>query len=82
MIGLRKYEIYIYIDIDTDIYRYNGKLVIKENEILPFAAMWMDLENIMLDEYVRRKKTSTAYILNLKNNTNECIHKTEIDSQM
>ena len=40
----------IYIDIDTDIYRYNGKLVIKKNEILPFAAMWMDLENIMLNE--------------------------------
>ena len=62
---------------------YNGIVLShKKNEILPFAAKWMDLENIMLDEYVRRKKTSTAYILNLKNNTNECIHKTEIDSQM
>ena len=70
---------YIY-RYNTDIYQYNGKLVLKKNEILPFAAMWMDLENIMLNEYVRRKKTSTTYMLNLKNSTNECIHKTEIGS--
>ena len=70
---------YIY-RYNTDIYQYNGKLVLKKNEILPFAAMWMDLENIMLNEYVRRKKTSTTYMLNLKNSTNECIHKTEIVS--
>ena len=28
---------------------------IEENEILPFAAMWMDLENIMLSEISQRK---------------------------
>ena len=28
--------------------KYNGILAIKENEILQFAAKWMDLENIKL----------------------------------
>ena len=29
---------------------------IKKNEILPFAAMWMDLENIMLSETSQTEK--------------------------
>ena len=28
---------------------------IKKNEILPFTATWMDLENIMLSEISQRK---------------------------
>ena len=36
--------IYMYI------YTHNGILAIKKKEILPFAAMWVDLENIMLSE--------------------------------
>ena len=31
---------------------------IKKNEILPSAAVWMDLENIILSE-VRQRKTNT-----------------------
>ena len=31
---------------------------IKKNEILPFAVMWMDLENIMLNE-ISWTKTNT-----------------------
>ena len=38
---------YIYI------YIYNGLLTIKNNEIMPFAATWMDLEIIIL----RQRKT-------------------------
>ena len=30
--------------------------VIKKNGILPFAAMWMDLENIMLSEMSQTEK--------------------------
>ena len=47
---------------------------IKENEILPFAAMWMDLENIMLSE-IRQRQILHDFIhmLTLKN-SNDCIY--------
>ena len=35
---------------------YNGILAIKKNEILPFAATWIDLENIMLSEICQTEK--------------------------
>ena len=31
-------------------------LVIKENEILPFAAMWMELECVMLNKISQAEK--------------------------
>ena len=34
--------------------------VIKKNEILPFAATWMDLQGIMLSETSQRN-TNTVY---------------------
>ena len=34
---------------------YSGILVIKKNEIMPFAAMWMDLEIIILSEVSQTK---------------------------
>ena len=35
---------------------------IEKDEILPFAAMWMDLENIMLSE-ISQKEKDKCYIL-------------------
>ena len=35
---------------------------IKKNEILPSAAMWTDLENIMLSE-INQRKTNTVYLI-------------------
>ena len=54
--------------------------VIKKNEILSFAAMWMDIENIMLSEIRERQIICITYMWNLKNNTSDCICKTETDS--
>ena len=54
----------------------------KKNEILPFVAMWVDLENIILREVRQRQILyDITYMWNLKNNTNESIHKTETDSK-
>ena len=61
------------------IHTYNGILFIT-NEILPFAAMFTDLENIMFSELSQTEKEKyITYMWNLKNNTNEYIY--NIDSQ-
>ena len=43
--------------------------VLRNNEILPFATTWMDLEGIMLNE-IRQILYDITYIWNLKNKTN------------
>ena len=52
---------------------------------MPSEATWMDIEIIILSE-VRQRKTNIIcyhlYVASLKNDTNELIYKTEIDSQM
>ena len=54
----------------------------KNNDIMSFAATWMDLEIIILSE-VRERQISydITYMWNLKNDTHELIYKTETDSQ-
>ena len=48
------------------VYTHNGILLIKNNEIMPFTATWMDLEIIILSERGRRKTHDIAYMRNLK----------------
>jgi len=59
-------------------------LATKQNEILPFAATWMDLE-IILSKVSQREKNKYHMILwnvkKKKKDTNELIYKTETDSQ-
>ena len=49
---------------------YSGLLVTKKNEIMPFAATWMDLEIIILSEVSPTEKDKyhmiITYMWNLK----------------
>ena len=47
------------------------------NEIMPFAATWIDLDYAMWNKSNREKQTSydIPYIWNLENDTNELIYK-------
>ena len=53
---------------------------IKKNEVMSFAATWMDPETVILSE-VREGENDIPYIWNLKSDTTELIYKTETDSQ-
>ena len=44
------YNTYLYT------YTHNEMLIIKKNEIMPFAATWMDLEIVMLSEGSQTEK--------------------------
>ena len=57
---------------------------IKKNEIMPFAATWMDLEIISLNGVSQKERQipyDLTYMWNLKYDTNELIYETETDSQ-
>ena len=58
---------------------------IKKNEIMPFAATWMDLEMIILSDVKSERERQTpydiTYLWNLTYDTNELIYKRETDSQ-
>ena len=53
-----------------------------KNEIMPFIAIWMGLEIVILNE-VRQRQISydITYMGNLKDDPNELIYKPETDSQ-
>ena len=42
---------------------WNGILAIENNEIMPFAVTWMDLEIIILSKIIQRKTKITQYHL-------------------
>ena len=60
--------------VHTHIHSNGILLIIKNDEIMPFATTWLELEIIIVSEV---KKTDTIYITymwNLNYNTNELIY--------
>ena len=53
---------------------------VKKNEIMSFAAIWMELDMITLSE-VKEKQYDITYMWNLKYYTNGLIYKTETGLQ-
>ena len=73
------------MDLKDVVYIYNEILLSckKKNEIMPFAATWMQLEIIILSEISAKEKDQyhmISHMWNLKYGTNELIYKTETDS--
>ena len=56
---------------------------IKGNEILPRAAMWMDLESIMLSEISKIETKTVTHHLSVESKKTSNVHgKAETDPQM
>uniref|UniRef100_A0A8D1PV10 DUF1725 domain-containing protein n=1 Tax=Sus scrofa TaxID=9823 RepID=A0A8D1PV10_PIG len=61
------------------IYTMEYYSAIKKNKIMPFAATWMELETLILNEVsqIEKDKYHITYIWNLINGTKEPFHKKE-----
>ena len=73
------------MDKEDVVHKYDGILLSHEkNEIMPFAAIWMDLGIIILSKPERERQIpyDITYMWNLKYGTNELIYETETDSQI
>ena len=57
--------------------QYN--IIQKENEIVPFAATWMDLDIMVLSKEKDKHHMISLMIGILKTKTNELIYRTEIN---
>ena len=51
-----------------------------KNEVMPFAAIWMDIEIIILSSQKEEDKYDITYMCKIKYDTSEFIYKTETDS--
>ena len=67
------------MDKENVVHIYNGISAVKKNEIIPFAATWMDLEITILSEVSQTEKAKYHMISLIcgilkKNDTNELIY--------
>ena len=58
-------------------------IAIKKDEIMSFAATWMDLEMIILSKSDRERQIpyDVIYMWNLKYDTDQHVYETETDSE-
>ena len=54
---------------------------LKKNELMPFAAAWMDLEMTTLSEVKSERERRRISYVESKTDTNKLIYKMETDSQ-
>ena len=83
---MKRYSISLIIgETQVNIYTMEYYSAIKKKEIRPFAAMWMDLDSVMLSEVSQTEKETNIIRHHLyvesRNDTNEFKYKTEKDLQ-
>jgi len=83
---IKKIWYILFVYTHTHTHTHTGILLAhKKNEIMPFAATWMDLEMIILSEVRQRQiPYDISYMWTLKYNTNEFSYKivTDIENKL